>query len=60
MRENSKHNKEYDASVSDDDEEIEEESNQSPSEKQKRRSWLRKNLYIDCKSYTAKVLCLIT
>ena len=38
MSENSKHNKEYDAAISDDDEEIEEESNQSPSEKQKSRS----------------------
>ena len=32
MSEDSKHNKEYDASVSEDDEEIEEEFNQSPSE----------------------------
>ena len=36
MREDSKHNKEYDASVSKDDESIEEESNQSLSEKQKK------------------------
>ena len=38
MSEDRKHNKEYDTSVSEDDEEIEEDSNQSPSEKQKKRS----------------------
>ena len=42
MSEDIKHNKEYDASVSEDDEEIEEESNQSHSEKQKKEELIKK------------------